>query len=41
MASKFHAGQETKLYERIILTHYICDFGNVVINKPRKMTFKI
>lgn len=39
--SKLHQGIETKLYEKIILSTYVCDFENVVIGKPRKMQFKI
>jgi hypothetical protein len=26
---------ETKLYEKIVLTTYVVDFGNVVINYPK------
>jgi len=37
VASKMHFGTEIKLYEKINLSTYICDFGNVVIGKPRKM----
>jgi len=27
---------ETRLYENIILTQYIIDFGNAVVNYPKK-----
>ncbi|EGR28756.1 hypothetical protein IMG5_169530, partial [Ichthyophthirius multifiliis] len=32
---------ESKLYERITLNTFICDFGNVVINSPKSKTIKI
>ena len=32
---------EVKLYDKIYITTYICDFGNVVINSIRKKTIKI
>ena len=32
---------EVKLYDKIFITTYICDFGNVVINSIRKKTIKI
>lgn len=40
-ASMKSGAQETKIYEKIFLSNYICDFGNVVINNLRKKQFKI
>ena len=39
--SKVNVGVETKLYDKINLSTYIVDFGNVVINNIRKESFKI
>jgi len=39
--SKLNATVETKLYDKINLSTYIVDFGNVVINNIRKESFKI
>ena len=35
------ASTETKLYEKIVLATYVCDFENVVINMQKKKVFKI
>jgi cephalosporin-C deacetylase-like acetyl esterase len=32
---------EQRLYEKLNLVTYVCDFGNVVINHLRKKQFKI
>jgi len=35
VSSKMHIGVENKLYEKIVLTTFVCDFGNVVINSVK------
>ena len=39
--SKLNVGVETKLYDKLNLSTYIVDFGNVVKNNIRKESFKI
>jgi hypothetical protein len=31
---------ETKLYENVFLTSWICDFGNVIVGTTQKKVFK-
>jgi len=40
-ASKMHVGVESKLYEKIFLTGFVCDFGNVVMNSVKQKTFRV
>lgn len=39
--SKLHVSVESRLYEKINLVSYVCDFGNVVINSQRVKTVNI
>lgn len=36
-----YIGVENKLYEKIVLTSFVCDFGNVVINSVKLKSIKI
>ena len=41
LSHKYGERYETRFHDKIFLSTYVCDFGNIVINSNKKKQFKI